>query len=673
MRCAHPPRMIRVMPDSRRVAAAALLLLPAALLGYLAFNAGGFYPAAPAYAAMVLCAVFVLRMTLAEDPLAGTGRWLALPGAALALFSLLTLTSQAWSHAPGVALTEFDLPLLYLLVLLLFGSLARSPNRLAWLLRALAGAVVVVCACGVATRLAPDLWPTPPELANNRLSFPITYWNALGLVAAMGIVLCVHLASDLAERIVVRMVAAAAVPLLATTLYFTFSRGAIAVAAIGVVLYAVVGRPRALASAALAIGPATAAAIRWAYDANLLASYDPTSARAVVQGHRVAVALAGSIVGAAALRALAIRLDRRLGRFQPSAHARRVARRAAWAASLTVALLLAVAFNGAIAREYHRFLSPAPLVHGGDLRTRLTDPGNNGRIEMWRVAWHGFESAPLLGHGAGTYADTWAQKRPTGMFVRDAHSLYLETLDELGAVGMALLLVVILVVLVRAAWLARGPRRPVYAAAFALLVAWTIHAGFDWDWEMPAVSVVFFAVGGAVLARAPQPVETSGRQLARFGAQRRVLLGLLFVLVGVAPTYVWLSQRKLNQATAAFDAGDCRLATSAALSSISILGVRAEPYEILAYCDIEHHMPALAVAAIHKAISLDPHNYNYELDLAAIAAAAGLDPRPAASRAHALNPLDPVVLQVWQTFDGAPPSQWQADGERFVAEFNSSI
>src|SRR5579859_8117883 len=140
------------MLETRRVAAAVLILLPVGLVGYLAFNSGGFYPGPPAYVAVILCVALLLRVALAADPFEGLSWTLALPAAALALFTVLTLASQAWSHAPGVALIEFDLPLIYLLALVLFGSVARTRSRVAWTARALAAAIVVICACGLITR-----------------------------------------------------------------------------------------------------------------------------------------------------------------------------------------------------------------------------------------------------------------------------------------------------------------------------------------------------------------------------------------------------------------------------------------------------------------------------------------------------------------------------------------
>ncbi len=65
------------------------------------------------------------------------------------------------------------------------------------------------------------MWHTAPGVSNERLSYPVTYWNTLGLLAALGIVLAFHLSCSLSERRVVRVLAAGVLPLLAVTLFFT--------------------------------------------------------------------------------------------------------------------------------------------------------------------------------------------------------------------------------------------------------------------------------------------------------------------------------------------------------------------------------------------------------------------------------------------------------------------
>src|SRR6185436_19716080 len=87
--------------------------------------------------------------------------------------------------------------------------------------------------------------------------------------------------------------------------------------------------------------------------------------------------------------------------------------------------------------------------------------------------------------------------------VRDAHSLYLETLGELGLVGLALLLVVIGAL----AWsILRARVRPValpraqVAAVGAAFAAWAVHAAADWDWQVPALTGLAMMLAAATMA-----------------------------------------------------------------------------------------------------------------------------------------------------------------------------
>lgn len=665
---------MRPMLDSRRVAAGALLLLPAGLVAFFAFNSGGFYPGPPSYAAVVLCIALVLRLTVASNPFGGAGLGMALVAGALAVYALLTLLSEIWSHAPGQALVEYDRALLYLLAFVLFGTIVHTPERVRWTLRALALTIVVICACSLITRLLPHVWSTAPEVANRRLSFPLTYWNALGLLGGFGMASCLHLSSDRHSPVATRSLAAAAIPIVATTIYFTFSRGGIITTGIGVVVYALIARPKMLVSTLLSAAPATAVALTFAYHANLLATPNPTTSAAVVQGRHVAIAVIASAVTAALVRALlALVLDERMERLALPARRRRLVRRLGWSALGVGALVVVIALNGVIAHEYQRFIRQASPGSSADLRTRLTDPGNNGRIDMWRVGWEQFQQAPVLGHGAGTFQNTWAKYRPTQDFVLDAHSLYVETLDELGVVGFVLLVGAIGAILVRTAARARGPERSLYAATFAVMIMWALHTGVDWDWEMPVVTLPFFALGGMMLSR---PLRNAAERLPagrRRAAQPyvRTAEGICCLLLAVAPAYVWLSQRRLDQATAAFGQGNCRQATRSALSSISILGDRPEPYEVIAYCDIRRDIPDLAIGAIHKAISLDPANWNFRYDLAVMLASAGLDPVPAARKALSLDPREPLVQQAMRTFSPANRSRWKDDGKAIADALTS--
>jgi hypothetical protein len=124
-------------------------------------------------------------VALVRRPFAGIGWPLAAVGAIFAALAGLTLASAIWSDALAQAVVEFDRAVLYLLVLLGAGALGRTPQRIRWLLYGLAAAAVIVCVVGLVSRLAPDVYPVEPSFLAGRLSHPIGYWNALGLLAAL--------------------------------------------------------------------------------------------------------------------------------------------------------------------------------------------------------------------------------------------------------------------------------------------------------------------------------------------------------------------------------------------------------------------------------------------------------------------------------------------------------
>ncbi len=154
-------------------------------------------------------------------------------------------------------------------------------------------------------------------------------------------------------------------------------------------VYVVAARPRGLLSALLTVGPPVAFALVAAYGADLLAGDEPTSAAAAAQGGDLAPVIALCAIAAVALRAFAIPLDVRLSAIPVSSAARRAGGWAAVAATLLVALVAVVAFDAVgFAQDridgFTEERSDSADDSRDNLRSRLTDPGNNGRIKQWR-------------------------------------------------------------------------------------------------------------------------------------------------------------------------------------------------------------------------------------------------------------------------------------------------
>ena len=122
------------------------------------------------------------------------------------------------------------------------------------------------------------------------------------------------------------------------------------------------------------------------------------------------------------------------------------------------------------------------------------------RVDYWSVAWTQWEENAWLGAGAGSFAQYW-QREDAPVAVRDAHSLYLETLAELGPAGLMLLLGALASPIVAALNARSHPLSGIGASAYT---AYLVHAGLDWDWEMPAVTLAGLLCGVALLAACRQ-------------------------------------------------------------------------------------------------------------------------------------------------------------------------
>ncbi len=648
-------------------------LIPAAMTAYLGFRAGGFFIGATGGVALFLLLLLAGRVLIVPLPAEGLNLTVAIAVVALILFAVWTLLSGGWSHAPGRALAEFDRVLLYASALLVFGLVRMSPRRLRVMVRGLALATVIVCGAGLITRLAPDLWGSFKRSASPRLSYPITYWNAFALLAAIGITICFGLTSTEKESRVVRILAAAAIPVLGSALLLTVSRGGVATAALGILVFAIVGHPRGLLSGALASLPATALAMSTTYNAELLAPKDPmvllTSA-AQAEGHHVAAVVALCAVAAGFLRWLFLYLDDVLVQLRPTKAVRRQI-----LSSGVVALLAVGVIAGAVVDapgQVDKFFSHGETEQSDntssstsgskpkDLRSRLTNVTDNGRLAFWSVSMDGFKASPLRGTGAGTFEHEWDEKRDIDENVLDAHGLYPEVLGELGLVGLGLLVISLMAIMIGIGRRVRGHHRALFATIFAAAFAWVVAAGFDWHWEMPVVTAWFFALGGAAIAAPPRRTPAT-RFLGTL--PRAVIAFAVVVLIAIAPARLIISQDRLESTLIAFGLGACDQVATFSKESLDAVGSRPEPYEFRAACELSEDDQRGAILAMKEAIARDTDSWRLHYSLASAQALAGRDARLELRRAARLNPRNELLQRTAGLFASADrPSEWRRLG-----------
>jgi O-antigen ligase len=166
--------------------------------------------------------------------------------------------------------------------------------------------------------------------------------------------------------------------------------------------------------------------------------------------------------------------------------------RGSWAA-LVVALVILVSLRLRIPPTYVIAVLAALAVAGGALIWLSGSGAYGDRPSYWRVAWHEYRDNPVLGSGAGTYVLASNAVAPSEPHVLDAHNLYLESLAELGPVGLALITAGLCLPM-----LALRRSSAATPAGLAYL-AFLIHAGIDWDWEMPAVTLAALGCAAALL------------------------------------------------------------------------------------------------------------------------------------------------------------------------------
>jgi hypothetical protein len=271
-----------------------------------------------------------------------------------------------------------------------------------------------------------------------------------------------------------------------------------------------------------------------------------------------------------------------------------------------------------------RFPETAPRATS--LRADLFTLAGHDRGRYWAAALDSFADHPLLGSGAGTFSRMWLRYRDANLGVLDAHNLYLEVLSELGPVGLALLCLALAIPLVAAVRSRHAPLVPAAAAAYCTFI---VHAGVDWDWEMPVVTLSAVLIGGFLVVSMPSVRHTLG------SAERTAAFGVALCIAAIA--FVGLvANSALTAATVALDDGRPADAASDASRADHWALWSAEPSRLLAQALVARGELRQGRAALAEALREDPGDVRSWRLLAqywpqkrrgAYAAVARLDPR----------------------------------------------
>jgi hypothetical protein len=623
--------------------------IPFALLVVLAFNGGGYDVVPRGQVAIVVFWALLLAAICLPVPVRRIGIPAALALGLLVLFTAWTGLSASWSDSTARSLGELGRLAAYVGILVLAIWLAATvPVRS--ILNGVAAAVVVVTGAAVLSRLHPAWFPTPegPRLlaaTARRLSYPLNYWNALAAFAAMGVPLLLQVASR-GRTAVGRGAAAAGMTVAGLCVYLTASRGGTALVVVAVALTLLLAPGRVARAVPALLAGAGAAILIAAVHSRSELELGHTTAVAHDQGDAVlklaivvvlAVWIAHAVLSTVFQRWSwwgGLRVDRRPATL-------------VGVAVLIVVLGAAVAAGapGKVRDDWNTFKQPGALELGkpNPLFTRLQSTSGNGRYQLWQGAVDAERAHPWRGIGAGTY-EFWWLKRPghLPLFVRNAHSLYAESLGELGIPGLILIAAAMLSVVGAGLWRVvrrTGGNHGVDAAAVAACATFALGAGFDWFWQVAVLPVAFFLLAGIALR-----VRRRGEPHPRMGLGMRAVVVAIALVGALAVAIPLLGASSLRASQAA--AADGRLADALALARGSL---RVQPYSAPAHLQQALVLEQLgdvrgAARATRTAIAEEPDNWQTWLTLSRLSAEQGRLKASIAAfrRARALNPRSPI-------------------------------
>jgi hypothetical protein len=591
-------------------------------------------------------------------------------GLLLAL-TALTALSVVWSVQPDESWQETARMLAYSALFAAAVALVRvAPDRWSSVLGGVLLASVVVCAYALATKIFPRALDPGDQYA--RLRAPYDYWNAIGLSAAMGVVSCLWLGARRTGHAALGALSYPAMGLLVVTLMLSYSRGSLVAVAVGVVLWFWLVPLRLRGAAVLLVGGLGAmVVVGWDFSQHALSSESVALGERASTGDQLGVLLAAVLVGLA-LAGIAIAFA--TGRHAPRPRARR--RIGALLLSLPVIAVVALmgllahsqrGLTGSISHDVSALTDPnAPLP--ANTPGRLTSVGSV-RARYWNEALEVFSEHPALGAGAGGYVTARLRHRTETLDVTHAHGFLVQTLADLGLVGLALTLALL------AAWLAAAGRAthpwnrrwragrwqrfatPYSAERVGLLtmlcvvVAFGVHSLVDWTWYVPGDACVALLCAGWLAGRGPLSDMTSatapasaivpsaaGGLLAQDTAAQRPADGPHRATARRLP-----SLREISPARAL-------LAAAVVLGALVAAWAQWQPLRSVDAADqalalIGEH-PAAARSAAESAVNRDPLSVQALFTLSAVQQRAGetAQARATLQRAVRLQPSNP---QAW--------------------------
>jgi hypothetical protein len=612
----------------------------------------------------------------------------------LALFAAWTGLSLTWTVAPSGTWDQLNRTISYGLVVALALAAgtwyARAVTRVAYGYAALA---VLVALYALAGKMFPDVFHQADQFS--RLRAPLEYWNALALFVAMAVPVVLRLAVDETRSTRLRLAALGSLPIYFTALGLTYSRGGVlaAVVAVAVSLGLAGARLRSLLALGLGLA-ASAPALAVGFTAHDLTTNGVSLAARRGDGLLLGGLLLAGIVALVAVGRLVLAAEARTP--HDPVRSWRIGRGLVAVAAVAAAIGLGHmaaserGFTGTISHQWHVFTSPKEVAGQFD-PGRLLSTNSGNRWVWWEEAVGAWWDRPLTGWGAGSFPVLHREYRKNGLNVLQPHSVPLEFLAETGLVGAGLAIGGVLLLLVGAAGALRrlvpGPERAMAAALFAGSVAWAFHCLYDWDWDMPGVTLPALVFAGVLCARSARAPERPGavsqdgvpgtRGLGTLG--RAAAVGAAALVLGTAAISAALpswanseSSNALASVSRQASPGALRDAQASADFAARLDPLSADPLFAASSLALRRGRILQARSYLLRAAGRDPDNVEVWLTLSQFEAFRGdlRNAQAALNRALALDPrsrLGPLVLAAQDRLAAPPAASATATGTPLVA------
>lgn len=612
------------------------------LITYLGLEGGGYDPLVHDRVGIAIWWLLLAGVAVGALPRRRlpTLAWVAL--ALLTVFVAWTALSLSWTESAERTSADIARVAGYLgaFSLALFVSGSQNARRL---VGGMAAGIALIALVALLSRLHPAWFPTAHETGQflatgrERLSYPLNYWNGLAGLIAIGAPLLLHVATT-ARSILVRALTAAALPAIALAAFFTLSRGGIAATFVALAVFIAFTSdrlPKLTTAAFAAVGAAVLVVA--ATHRDLLQEGFLNNETAQQQGDELlALTVIVCLVVGLAQAGLSATL---FGRGRPNwTVVSRHRSMAFTAVAVLVALIAAVSFDapGRASNGWDEFKEGGGPGTGPE---RFSSAAGQSRYQFWSAAVDQNASEPLTGTGSGTFEYWWARNGDVPEVVHDTHSLYMQTLGELGIIGLLILAAFLAVVLVGGGRnVVRVRRRSELAAALAGCVAFCLAAVADWMWQIPAIAVAFLMLS-AVLISVDERDEHGGE--AGLRPPLRIAGALIAVAALVAIAAPLASTDLLRQSEAEARSGDLSAALHDARSAQNAQPDAASPR--LQEALVLEAQGDLAGAAIAARAATERESTNWRTWLVLSRIEAELGDAPAAVRyyrkARSLNPF----------------------------------